>query len=75
MLHTKYHGNRSAGSGEEDFLKGFYHIWAWRPSWSCDQHHINKFSFPCTCTLKLTYKIWLKMSKWFLRKASLNFHM
>ena len=24
----------------------FYHIWAWRPSWSCDQHHINKFSFP-----------------------------
>ena len=18
------------------FLKGFYHIWAWRPSWSCD---------------------------------------
>ena len=22
------------------FLKDFYHIWAWRPSWSCDQHHI-----------------------------------
>ena len=21
------------------FLKGFYHKWAWRPSWSCDQHH------------------------------------
>ena len=18
------------------YLKGFYHIWAWRPSWSCD---------------------------------------
>ena len=31
MLHTKFHGNRLAGSGEEDFLKGFYHIWAWRP--------------------------------------------
>ena len=29
-------------------LKGFYHIWAWWPSWSCDQHHVNKFSFPCT---------------------------
>ena len=27
------------------FLKSFYHIWAWRPSWSCDQHHVNKFSF------------------------------
>ena len=20
------------------FLKGFYHIWAWQPAWSCDQH-------------------------------------
>ena len=45
MLHTKFRGNRPVGSGEEDFLKGFYHIWAWRPSWSCDQHHVNKFSF------------------------------
>ena len=23
MLHTKLRGNRSAGSGEEDFLEGF----------------------------------------------------
>ena len=23
---------------EEKNLKGFYHIWAWRPSWSFDQH-------------------------------------
>ena len=35
MLHTKFHENRPSGSGE-DFLSGFYHIWAWRPSWSCD---------------------------------------
>ena len=55
------------------FLKGFYHIWAWQPSWSCDQHHVNKFSFPCTC--KLTYKIWLWLAHWFLRKASFNFFM
>ena len=27
-------------------MKGFYHIGVWRPSWSCDQHHANKFSFP-----------------------------
>ena len=26
-------------------FEGFYHIWAWRPSWSCDQYHINKFHF------------------------------
>ena len=27
----------------EKILKGFYHIWAWRPSWSCDQHHVIRF--------------------------------
>ena len=56
MLHTKFRGNRSTASGEEAFFKGFYHIWAWRPSWSCDQHHVIKFSF--SCTWKLTNKIW-----------------
>ena len=45
MLHTKFCGDWPAGSGEEDFLKGFYHMWAWRPSWSCDQNHVISFSF------------------------------
>ena len=35
--------------------------------------HGRGFSFPCTW--KLTYKIWLEMAQWFLRKASFNFHM
>ena len=29
---------------EKRFLKGFYHIWAWWPSWSCDPHAANKIS-------------------------------
>ena len=33
------------GSGEEDF-KGFYNIWAWRPSWSLDCDHFSNLSFP-----------------------------
>ena len=44
MLHTKFNGNRSAGSGED--FKGFL------PSMGvaailviCDQYHVNKFSF------------------------------
>ena len=41
MLHTKSQGHRPPGSGD-DFFKGFYHIWAWWPSWSCDQDHLNK---------------------------------
>ena len=27
MLHTKFHGNRLAGSGEEDFLSFFFTIY------------------------------------------------
>ena len=41
MLHTKFRGNHSTVL-EKMILKGFYHIWAWRPSWSCDQHHVKK---------------------------------
>ena len=46
MLHTKFSGNRPTGSGEEDFLSGFNHIWAWRPSWSCDLDFSIKLSSP-----------------------------
>ena len=45
MLHTK-----SKATGllvlEKKILEGFYHIWAWRPSWSFDQDRLNKLSFP-----------------------------
>ena len=47
MLHTKSQGHWPSGSGEEDFLKVFYHIWAWQPSLSCDKNILYKF--------KLTY--------------------
>ena len=32
--------------GRGKFLQGFHDIWAWRPSWSYDQDHLNKLSFP-----------------------------
>ena len=62
MLHTKFRGNRPAGSGEEDFLKGFYHKW-------CGSYlgHVTSiiFSFPCTKNLVqigtvVSEKIWLE---------------
>ena len=31
---------------EKKIFKGLYHIWAWRPSWSCDLDHLYKLSFP-----------------------------
>ena len=45
MLHAKFQDHRTSGSRGEDF-KGFYHIWAWRPSWSCELYHLNKLLFP-----------------------------
>ena len=41
MLHAKFQDHRTSGSGEE----GFYHIWAWWPSLSCDLGHLSKPSF------------------------------
>ena len=39
------------------FLKGFYHIWAWRPSWSCDQDHLNKlFCSPILKSLHMKFE-------------------
>ena len=35
------------------FLKGFYHIWAWWPPWSCDQHHHT-----CDTFLNPNREIW-----------------
>ena len=45
MLHAKFQDHRTSCSGEEDFY-GFYHIWAWQPSWSCDLDHYINFRSP-----------------------------
>ena len=52
------------------FLKGFYHIWAWRPSWSCDQDHLNKLSFPRP--RESPYEIWVQLTQWFQRRRCLK---
>ena len=45
MPQAKFQDQMSSDSGEEDF-KGFYHIWAGRPSWSCDLDNLCKLWFP-----------------------------
>ena len=45
MTYAKIQPQGILRSGEEIF-KGFYHIWAWRPSWSMDRDHFSNFSFP-----------------------------
>ena len=48
MLRTKFRGNQPADSGEEDFYRVFIIYGHGCNHWPCDQHHINKFLFPCT---------------------------
>ena len=67
MMHTKIQGHWPFGSGEEDFFfLRFKHIWSWRPSWSCDQGHLSKLSFPHP--IEAPYEIWLWLAQWFLSR-------
>ena len=45
MLHAKFQNPRTLAS-EEDFFKGFGHIWAWRPSLSCYQDNFYIIHVP-----------------------------
>ena len=56
MLHAKFQDRKSSGSKEVDF-KGFYHIWAWRPSRSCDLYHLYKLLF--LLPKEAPHEIWL----------------
>ena len=42
-------------------LKGFYSMWAWWSSWSCDQDPANKLSFPRH--MEASYAIWLQSAQ------------
>ena len=68
MLHTKFHGHWSIGSGEEDFFKGF-------TIYGHGGHvgHLCKFSF--LFSFKLSYELWFPMAQLFLRKTSFNFEI
>ena len=56
MVNTKFRGNRPAGSGEED-LSGFYHIRAWRPSWSCNMDFAIKLKMPLQRRLQIKFQL------------------
>ena len=55
MLSAKFQDHRTSNHIED--FKGFYHKWAWRPSWSCDLDHLYTFSFPLS--KEATHEIWL----------------
>ena len=55
---------------EKKIFEGFYHIWARRPSWSCDPDAANKLSFPLP--KEAPHKIWPLLAKRFWRRRSLS---
>ena len=55
---------------EQKIFKGFYHIWAWRPSWSCDLDRLNQLSSPLP--KETPHKIWLCVAKLFQRRRCFN---
>ena len=65
MLHTEPQGHWPFGS-----LKGFYHIWAWQPSWSCDPDPTNKLLFPHPTEAPFEILLW--QAKQFWRRRSLK---
>ena len=55
---------------EQKIFKGVYHIWAWRPSWSCDLDHLYTLSFPHPKEVPHKIRHWL--AKWFQRRRILK---
>ena len=55
---------------EKKIFKGFYHIWAWRPSWSMDHNHFSNFLFPQP--KEAPYEIWAKLAQGLQRRSHLK---
>ena len=73
MLHTKFRGNRPAGSGKENFGRAFIIYGRGGHFNNVNSIMFYEFSFPCTG--KLSYKIWFRTAQKFLIKSGLNFCM
>ena len=56
---------------EEKIFKGFYHIWAWRPSWSMNRDHFSNLSFPQP--KEAPYEICAKLAQRLQRRSCLKF--
>ena len=52
---------------EKKIFEGFYHIWAWRPSWSCDLDFAIKLEMPLP--KEAPHKISTRSTKRFQRRS------
>ena len=56
---------------EKKIFKGFYHIWAWRPSWSINRDHFSNISFPQP--KEAPHEIWATLARRLQRRSRLKF--
>ena len=61
ILHTKFQGHQSIGSGEEDFLRFLPYMGVAAMLVSCDPDHLNNFSF--LKALEAVYEIKLQSAR------------
>ena len=66
MLHTKFLKINPPVLDKKIF-EGFYHIWAWWPSWSCDQNVASKI--PMQLPKEVPHKISTSSAKRFERRS------
>ena len=70
MICAKIHPEASSAL-EKKIFKGFYHIWAWRPSWSMDRDHFSNLSFPQPKVAP--HEIWTTLAQRLQRSSHLKF--
>ena len=70
MIYAKVH-HKAFSVSEKKIFKGFYHIWAWRPSWSMDGNHFSHLSFPCP--REAPYEIWATLAQRLQKRSHLKF--
>ena len=73
MLHTKFQGHWSIGSGEEDFFKVFTIYGHGGHVGHVTQLIYINFTFPFS--LKFSYELWCQIVQLVLRKKSFNFEI
>ena len=73
MLHTKFQGHGSIGSGAEDFLR-FFTIYG-HGSHVCHVSQLIYIKLHFLFSFKLSYEFWFQIAQLFLRKTSFNFEI
>ena len=58
---------------EMKIFKDFYHIWAWRPSWSTYRDHFSNLTFPQP--KETPYETWTKLAQRLQRRSRLKMLM